>query len=108
MSDDALQDFQSRSLSDFVTEKTLRFFDRFCISLDFMDEDPSEWPALETYLEGSKICQSLQVVNDNAESGVKFMTEFSQILTTNEDQRQFILQCTEQYRKDHLGGKLTF
>lgn len=99
--EDALPDFEQKSLSDFVTEKTLQFFNRFCISLDFVDENPSEWASLESYLEGSMISRSLQVVNDNAERGVKFIHEFAKILTTNEDQRQFILQCTEQYRKDH-------
>lgn len=67
----------------------------------------SEWASSEAYLEGTKISRALQVVNDNAERGVKLINEFAQILTTNEDQRQFILQCTEHYRKDHPSWRKT-
>lgn len=97
----AIRSFKSKNLSDFVTEATLRFFDRFSISTDFLSDDPSTWTTNEEYLDGSSFCRGLNVVNDLAERGVKLMTDFNNILTNDEETKQYLLQVVENYRREY-------
>ena len=43
--------------------------------------------------------QNICVANDTAERGVKLIQKFNGLLTSNEEQRQFLLQCVENHRK---------
>lgn len=96
-----LMSYTSKNLSDFVTEKTLSFFDRFCLSTEFMQYDPSTWMDRQDYREGLAFCSVLHVVNDAAERGVKMMTDFNAILSRKEEEKQFMLQVVEMYRQQH-------
>ncbi|KAL4126641.1 hypothetical protein QTP88_010853 [Uroleucon formosanum] len=58
----------------------------------FLKVQPNEWPNVEEYEKGKSIIHFLKVVNDTAERGVKLMQEYNDKFTTNEDQKQFILQ----------------
>lgn len=40
-----------------------------------------------------------KVVNDVAERGVALITQFNKCITNNEEQRQYLLQVVENYRK---------
>lgn len=96
-----IRSFESKNLSDFVTETTLRFFDRFSISTDFLCDDPSTWTTNEEYLDSSSFCRGLHVVNDLAERGVKMMTDYNNILTNDEETKQYLLQVVENDRREH-------
>ena len=43
--------------------------------------------------------RTVKTTNDTAERGVKLMTDYAQILTHDEDMRQWILQAVDNNRK---------
>lgn len=88
-----------RTLSDFVSHKTKNFFVGFGLSSNFLSLDPLMWEENDEYKAAFEFCRNLQVVNDNAERGVKFMKNYNRILTNDEEQRQFIMQIVETYKK---------
>lgn len=75
-------------------------FKRFNISEDFLKVQPEKWHNLEGYQIGKSILNSIKVVNDTAERGVKLMQEYNDKFTTNEDQKQFVLQ--EPKKNSHI------
>jgi len=58
-------------------------------------------PDMPQYQEAKKIVSALRTVNNVAERGVKLISEsdYSQILTKDKSQLQFILQTVEENRK---------
>lgn len=58
------------------------------------------WPQCDTFQHGLQVVQKITVINDISERKVKLIEEFNQILTNDEDQKQFLLLTVEQYRKD--------
>jgi hypothetical protein len=67
-------------------------FQRFRISLDFLQKDPSLWKTTTKYKEAKNIISTLKVVNDSAERGVKLMKEFNDKFTKQEELKQYVLQ----------------
>lgn len=92
-------DFQNYSLSDFVSIKTKVFFTQFGLPMAFLDTDPSTWETSFDYEECWVFCRDLFVVNDTAERGIKFIQDFNKILTNDDNEKQFLLQVVEKYRK---------
>lgn len=90
-----------KNLSDFVSYKTKNFFDAFGLASDFLHQDPSVWETNEDYQDALDVCRDLFVVNDTAERGVKFMSDYNRVLTKDEEQNQFILQCIDEYRREY-------
>lgn len=95
------QTYGTKSLSDFVTIKTAELFDRFSIPMNFLKFEPSTWLKNSEYIDAYKICSGFHVTNDTAERGVKLMTDFNSILAKREDEKQFILQVVEEYRRKY-------
>lgn len=93
--------FPSKDLSEFVTTHTRNFFSRFGIETAFLEFDPSTWPARDDYNEATRFCSTIRVVNDAAERGVRLMTEFNNILTNKEDEKQYLLQVVANHRKQY-------
>lgn len=92
--------FIQKGLPDFVTGNTHKFFNRFGISTNFLNEDPFKWNENEAYIEGKNIIHHLNVVNDAAERGVKLIEEYNKVLTKKEDEKQYLLQVVTDYRKN--------
>lgn len=92
------ESYQSKDLSSFITLNTLKFFHRFGISTDFLQNDPNTWTHRDDYKAAVDLCYKMKVVNDTAERAVKLMTEFNEILTNNEQDKQFLLQVVIDYR----------
>lgn len=90
----------TKTMEYFVSKKTKSFFERFDISSDFMDYEPSSWPQCPSYITGLQAVQKIIVVNDVSERKVKLMEEFNSILTNDEEQKQFLLLTVDQYRKN--------
>lgn len=86
-------------LSDFVSSKTFNFFTSFNISREFLQSHPSTWESNDRFKEGHSICSNLFVTNDTAERGVKFVKDYNRVLTNNEEEKQFLYQIVESYRK---------
>lgn len=90
-----------KDLDHFITPQSINFFDRFNISKEFLDIDPTLWYQNGAYKHGLQIATKLRVVNDCAERGVCLMQQYNNILTKNEDQKQFILQIITEYRREY-------
>lgn len=67
--------------------------------MDFLRESPNLWTDNDHYKEVWKIVKSLKVVNDLAERGVKLISDYNDLLTTDEDQKQYVLQVVSECRK---------
>lgn len=83
----------------FISPQSMAFFKRFEIKCTFFDKKVSEWHLDENYQIGLKIVKKLKVVNDIAERGIKIITEYNKRLSTNEEQKQCVLQVVEKYNK---------
>lgn len=56
-----MNSFADKNLSDFVTEKTQNFFNRFRIHTDFLLDDPSDWASNQYSIEAQLLCRKLQM-----------------------------------------------
>lgn len=78
---------------------TNTFFTILGLPDSFLSNDPETWSADKNYKSAEKIVQSITVVNDAAERGVKLIQDFNTILTKNEEQKQFLLQVVQEHCK---------
>ena len=75
------------------------FYQTAGIAPTFLNLPVKDWPTDASYLEAKSIVSSLHVVNDAAERAVKFGSDYTRVLTKNEDRRQEILQTVELARR---------
>ena len=101
-----LQHLPTCDLSDFVSYKTKSLFINFELQTDFFDLDPALWKDNEEYQTGSEFLQTLFVVNDTAERGVKFMKDYNHILTLDEEAH--IASCRLLQKNIWCGHHTTF
>lgn len=92
--------FMKSDISCFVTKHTADFFNRFGLSIKFMDLDPSEWTASAEFIENVNKIKDMKVVNDCAERGVKLISDFHRSITGKEEEKQFLLQVVSKNRKE--------
>jgi len=88
-------------IENFISKNSRRFFDRFSINTEFLEKHPSEWIKNDNFRKGLQIAKNLKVVNDAAERGVKLMQDYNNLLTTDEEEKQFILQIVREYRSKY-------
>jgi hypothetical protein len=88
-----------KTLADFVTCSSCRFFETLSIPTEFLTVDPSEWESRDDYTTAREFVRSLKVVNDLAERGVALMQTYNNIPTKNEDQQQYLLQLVEEHQR---------
>jgi len=88
----------AKELEDFVTSKTLTFFDILGVNRNFVAHDPDSWQSLEEFRLAKQHIDSLAVVNDRAERAVKLMQDYNSSITTNEEQKQYLLQIVSEHR----------
>ncbi|CAI6377454.1 unnamed protein product [Macrosiphum euphorbiae] len=99
-----VQHFLDKDLPlDLLGPNSKNVFKRFNIPEIFLKVQPEKWHELEEYQKGKSILNSIKVVNDTAERGVKLMQEYNDKFTTNEDQKQFVLQVVQDCRKQYPG-----
>lgn len=96
-----IMQFVDKDLSHFVTPRTMKFFHRLGIDIDFLKADPSEWNERTDYKAGILVCQQITVVNDAAERAVKLITDFNRSLTYDEEGKQYLIQVVEHYRQTY-------
>lgn len=90
-------------ISSLVSKETLRFFhilvgnDR---DLTFLKKPQNQWKDDLVYEEIFQIVNNLIVVNDPAERAVALITNFNNAITTNEEQKQYLLQNVEFCRQN--------
>ena len=95
----AITSFQIKTLSDFVTERSLNLFTAMRIDPAFLSGDPLTWLECPEYISAKQKITSLRVINDCAERAVKLATDFNNILTHDESERQLVFQIVEHHRQ---------
>jgi len=89
-----------RELYDFVTERSLTFFDKLRLPRSFLGKDPSRWETDPEYQKARDVVVHLRVTNDLAERGVSLIKDFQEAaLTKNEEQLQLLLRIVSKHRK---------
>ncbi|KAL4090708.1 hypothetical protein QTP88_025495 [Uroleucon formosanum] len=73
----------------------------FQLSMEFLHQNPKNWPNIDSYIEAKNILHHLSVINDAAERGVKLMEDFNTKFTKNENQKQYVLKVVQEYRKKY-------
>lgn len=96
---------QHEEIDYFINNETIEFFDRFKLSKEFLDLDPSQWASDKEYMKNKEIMSNLRVVNDVAERAVKLVTDYNTCLTKNEEQKQFLFQVVAEYKRSTPDSK---
>jgi len=87
--------FSDVTVADFVTCKSMHFFKTLNLETGFLSVDPSDWDVRDDYRKAAEFIHSMEVVNNSAEHGVALMQSYNNILTKNEDQKQYLLQVVK-------------
>ncbi|GBL92465.1 hypothetical protein AVEN_174739-1 [Araneus ventricosus] len=87
-----------KAIEDFIFQKSLNLLKKLNIDISFLNTSPDLWDRDDSYLKSQEIFQNLAIVNDTAERGVKLMQDFNGLLTADEEQKQFLLQCVKDHR----------
>ena len=93
-----IKTFQEKSVSDFVTQRSMHLFNTLKLSQNFLSSDPETWNSREDYRHANNTVTARRVNNDCAERAVKLATDFNLTLTHDDEQRQLIFQVVEQHR----------
>jgi hypothetical protein len=93
------------SVDDFVSTKSKNLFSRLNIDDSFLLESVSLWKENAAYLNAKSKVTSLKAVNDTAERAVKLMQDFHGLVTTEEEQKQFLLRCVQEHKKLYPDSK---
>jgi hypothetical protein len=67
--------------------------------------DPTKWNDNLTYQSAKMTIDSLQIMNDTAERGVKLVEDFNEKFTKNENQKQFFFKWVT---KNYIYDKCNF
>jgi len=91
----SVSSFQSKTLSDFVTERSMNLFRALKIDASFLEKPPSTREECPDYISAKRNVMGLKVINDCAEQAVKLATDFNNSFTHDETQQQLIFQIVE-------------
>ncbi|GBO01218.1 hypothetical protein AVEN_69882-1 [Araneus ventricosus] len=90
-----------KAIEDFISQKNLNLLKKLNIDISFLNISPDLLDRGDSYLKSQEIFKNLRVVNDTAERGVKLMQDFNGLPTIDEEQKQFLLQCVEDHKKQY-------
>lgn len=102
-----LSRIEERNIEDFVSSTTLRFFRILGISSAFLQKEPRLCEEGEDYKASREIVRSMKVVNDIAERGVALIEEYNKLISTDEEQKQFLLLVVKNFRQKYPDTKKT-
>lgn len=88
----------STRLADLVSGDSWFMMNLLGIDASFLDLPVSEWPQTDAYIDGQRKVQSVNVVNDCAERGIKLTSDFLNA-GRSEEHLQNVLQVAEDDRK---------
>ena len=66
--------------------------DMKCTHNKIISVSPELWSGMASYTRAKELVAGLKVVNDCAERGVSLVQDYTNCLTRDEEQRQFLLQ----------------
>ena len=93
-----IHSFRNLSVADFITRRSLNLFEALRLPQEFLTATVNSWIDREDYNAACKTVHALKVVNDCAERAVKLATDFNEVLTKNDQQRQLLYQVVEHHR----------
>lgn len=109
LSKNQLDTICSKDISDFITKRTLEFFNQLKLSSDFLNIAPEHWAENDSYKLCCDTIKSIKCVNDIAERGIALIQKYNRTLTKDEEQKQFILQIVQLHRQQYPNcNKLNF
>jgi hypothetical protein len=89
---------ECKQLEDFVSVNMMNFFEILQLATNFLTQvEPDQWEHDEGYKKAKHCAESLRVVNDVSESGIKLIQDFNLSVTRNEEKRQYLLQIVAQH-----------
>lgn len=100
-----IQNILEKKIENFITVDSLKFFTRFNLSTSFLDLEPQLWDTDENYKISFHMVQQLKVVNDTPDRSIKLIEDYNNIITKNEEQKQFLLQVVRNYRQKYPDSK---
>ena len=69
------------------------------VATDWLSKPAVDWSSDSAFLVAERFVRTVKVVNDAAERGVKLISDFATIVTTDPEQRAWLLQGVEHHRK---------
>lgn len=87
------------TLPDFVTQSAKKLLESLMQPTDYLSVSPAEWSERPDYQASLRRVRDLRVVNDFAERGIALIQDYNSAITTDEQQKQFLLQTVERHRK---------
>lgn len=82
-------------ISSFVGSKSFLLFQLLGIDTTFLFDDVEDWTSDPRYQEGEAHVNGLKVLNDAAERAMALITNYHNVVTKDESQRQYLLQSME-------------
>lgn len=101
LSDEECHSLPEMDLSHFIIKKSRCLFELCGLPDDFLNVSPVHWDDNESFIECSTIFRHLKVVNDVAERGVALATEYTGLITKDEEQYQYLLQVVKEHRRKY-------
>ena len=99
---DGVEALYDKDLSHFTNSQSLKFFERFKLKKNFLKSNPESWNTRQSYVENREKLKKLLVVNDCSERAVHLTQEYINILTKDEDQKQYLIQFVDEIRQNLL------
>ena len=88
-------------LEDLVGTRSFLIFSLLKVDYNWLYKPASDWQQNPDFIKANEFVKTAKTVNDVAERAVKLMTDYSKILTTNEEKRQLILQGVAENRRKY-------
>ena len=92
------ESFQDKTISNFVTPRSINLFNALSLPREFLTVEIDTWVERNDFKIASKTVRSLMVINEASERAIKLATDFNEILTKNEEQRQLLYHVVEHHR----------
>jgi hypothetical protein len=87
------------TLTDLIGPESHALFSVLDVATDWLSKPAVDWSSDSAFLVAERFVRSVKVVNDAAERGVKLISDFATIVTTDPEQRAWLLQGVEHHRK---------
>lgn len=89
------------NLVDFISGRSWLIFNYFNSEENkWLEQPASKWNEYANFRKMKESIENISVVNDPAERSVKLIEDFACKVTKDEKQRQYLLQCVEDHRKN--------
>ena len=88
-------------MSNLLRPESHSLFSILGIITDWLAKPIEQWTEQPGYKEAEKFVCTVKVVNDTAERGVKLISEFATIITSDPEKREWLLQGVENHRQQY-------